>query len=136
MSSFLIPPKPHILLFAICKLIDLTPYDFQSQSVIQETTMLKDKPRKNSPTFKVLHFCMYALCAIGFAYGSLQALLKYLDEPLSSTTTGQSLLETVLPSISICRFDLATYNKANFTNTTLEEMRTELSMGVVIVNQG
>ena len=96
----------------------------------------QDHNRKPGSFLKVLQLVTYIFCSCGFIFGTYKAWLKYYSEPLSSTVTKQGLQDEVLPSASICRFELATMHKANMTKITLDDMMKELSMEVVLTIQG
>lgn len=75
-------------------------------------------------------------CTVGFIYGAVESWIKYEDQPLSSTTNEVPMRGEVLPSMTVCRIEMETYMKTNITNVTLDELRKEMGMEVVLVNQG
>ena len=96
----------------------------------------KRSKERDSPTLKLLQAGTYALCLAGFLYGARESWVKFDGEPLSATTTELPLGDRPLPSMTVCRFLLATHTRMNQTNITLEEMRAELGLEFVLANQG
>ena len=85
---------------------------------------------------KILQAATFVLCTIGFVYGTVESWLKFASEPLSSTMTEINYAHEQMPSLTICRLELASYNKAAWKNQTLSEMKRELGMDFVLAMQG
>ena len=98
--------------------------------------MTETNGKRQSATLKTFHAVTLLACTIGFTYGVIESWLKFQEQPLSSKTVEIGMEQEVLPSITLCRVNMDVYNKINVTNMTLEELRSEMGMELVTMQQG
>ena len=91
---------------------------------------------ETSKDWKLIHTLILFSCTVGFIYGAVESWLKYEAQPLSSTTAEVWMKSDPLPSITVCKVGSDMFRRAGMMNATSQELKSEMSMELVLVTQG